>query len=179
MNFVGPQMTFPYSSMNFRTPCLRLGLVLFMVGCLGWGAWGQDAPMGYGNVDGSDGQPRLVLWLDGTSVQTAGNSVTQWNDKSGNDHHFVAETPANRPTFLPTGGPGGKPAVSFDGVDDRLGFANFPLDGNAYTIYFVYKSTDEKFGMFSYATGSQPHEALIHYDNGFKQKHRALEANSA
>lgn len=161
----------------FVTYGIRLGLSVILVGILSLGAMAQDAPMGYGNAEGSGGQPRLVLWLDGTSVQTSGTAVTQWNDKSGNNHHFVAETADNRPTFLPTGGPGGKPAVSFDGVDDRLGFANFPLDGNAYTIYFVYKSTDDKFGMFSYATGAQAHEALIHYDNGFKQKHRALEAN--
>src|SRR5690554_150045 len=139
---------------------------------------GQYGPMGIGNADGSNGQPRLLLWLDGSSAQVTGGKVIQWNDKSGNNHHFTASG-SNQPTFSATGGPAGKSAVSFDGIDDRMGFSGFPLSGNGYTIYFVYKSNDDKFGIFSYATENQPHEVLIHYDNGFYQKHRNDEQSRA
>lgn len=137
-------------------------------------AHGQYGPMGIGNKDGSDGQPHLLLWLDASSVQTnSSNELIQWSDKSGNNFHFVPAGSQN-PVFLPTGGPSGKAAVRFNG-NDRIKTTNFPLSGNGYSIYIVYKSSDNKFGLFSYSTSAHPQEVVIHAENDkFYQKHRAV-----
>lgn len=42
----------------------------------------------------------LTLWLDAAdtgSISESGGSVTQWNDKSGNNYHAVQATAANQP----------------------------------------------------------------------------------
>src|SRR5690554_2838846 len=146
--------------------------LLFLLALMPVLTMGQYGPMGIGNGDGSNGQPKLLLWLDANSAQVTAGKVTQWNDKSGNGHHFTASG-TNQPTFEPTAGPAGKPAIRFDGIDDRMVFSGFPLSGNGYTVYFVYKTNDDKFGIFSYGNSNEPHEVLIHYDNQFYQKHRS------
>ncbi|NEN23179.1 T9SS type A sorting domain-containing protein [Cryomorpha ignava] len=135
----------------------------------------QTGPLGIGNGDGSASptgyaQPRLLLWLDGSDVIRDGsNNVIQWTDQSGNDHHFTA-TGINRPTFQAAGGPSGTPCLLFDGADNRLVCSGFEFPSSGYSIYFVIKSNDSKYGIFSYATASEPHEVNIYNDNGFRQQ---------
>src|SRR5690554_7093432 len=64
----------------------------------------QEGPMGIGNKDGTPTsagpQPKLLLWLDGSSARGLENGeptkyqtqmpVDVWLDKSGNDHHFYS-----------------------------------------------------------------------------------------
>lgn len=62
----------------------------------------------------------LQLWLDAADASTftlSGSNVSQWNDKSGNARHVLQATSANQPTKTTLGG---KPVVSFDGVNDFL-----------------------------------------------------------
>ncbi len=138
---------------------------------------GQYGPMGIGNADGSDApsgyaQPRLVLWLDGSSSATQGNgaAVSTWNDKSGNNHHFTA-TGANRPIFRSTLGPSSTKCLEFDGVDDRMSCPNFDFSGSEFSIYFVIKTNDSEYGLFSYAVSdSDADELLIYNTSGIRQK---------
>ncbi|MCA1764548.1 MAG: hypothetical protein LC664_16370, partial [Flavobacteriales bacterium] len=130
-------------------------LLCVFFGCISQSG-AQYGPMGFGNADGSEApagyeQPRLLLWLDGSDVNTtSGNEVVQWNDQSGNDHHFTTSAAANRPTFQATTGPAGTPCLSFDGVDDRLVCSDFELGSDAFTIYYIIKTNDGDFGLFSY-----------------------------
>ena len=156
--------------MNKLIRIIYLGLILI----LPYVAIAQTGPMGIGNANGSNGQQQLLLWLACDSVEVSGGYVDTWYDKSGNERNFTA-TGSNRPTFHATGGPSGKAFIQFDGIDDRMSSSGFPLSGNGYSVYFIYKSNDSKFGMFSYASAAHEHEVLIHYDGGFYQKHRASE----
>ena len=135
----------------------------------------QYGPMGIGNKNGTPTaagpQPRLLLWLDGSSPaqQTNNGLVSTWNDKSGNEHHFTASG-SNRPKFLAAGGPSGTPCLSFDGVDDRMICTDFEFPGSGYSIYFVIKTSDNNYGLFSYATPSQPYETVIYNNAGLHQR---------
>lgn len=66
--------------------------------------------------------PGCRVWLDasdGNSVTSSSGSVSQWNDKSGNNIHFTQATAANQPT---TGAVtrNNRNAISFDGSTDHL-----------------------------------------------------------
>ena len=71
----------------------------------------------------------LALWLDAedtASITLNGSTVSQWNDKSGNDppRNFSQGTLTNQPTYSETGMLG-KPAVVFDGTDDFMSLLDF------------------------------------------------------
>ena len=64
----------------------------------------------------------LVVWFDANDASTItlnGATVSQWSDKSINLRNITQATTANQPTFLATG-LNSKPAISFDGTNDRL-----------------------------------------------------------
>ena len=128
---------------------------------LGQGALAQYGPGGIGNADGSNGQPRLLLWLDGSSVEYNGsNVVTKWNDKSGNGQDFLPAAGANI-TYV-ANALNTNPGVAFDGgINSYLKRDNFESPTDEFTIYIVYQSTDSRFGLFNYSVGSNPNELLI------------------
>ena len=67
----------------------------------------------------------LALWLDANDASTItlnGSNVSQWDDKSGNNHHVIQATSSAQPTYQPTGFVG-KPTVYFDDTDDVLACA--------------------------------------------------------
>jgi hypothetical protein len=62
------------------------------------------------------------MWLDAADANTihhSSNSVTQWDDKSGNDNHATQTTSSKQPILTPNG-LNGKPYVTFDGSNDSL-----------------------------------------------------------
>jgi hypothetical protein len=64
--------------------------------------------------------PGCVLWLKADDgVQTNGNIVTNWLDRSGLNNHAFQTNVSWRPT-LSGNSIGGRPAIIFDGVDDYL-----------------------------------------------------------
>jgi hypothetical protein len=56
--------------------------------------------------------PLCALWLDAADRNSISSNVTQWNDKSGNNRHFVAAGSSLTPTFSNTGFLGA-PGVQF------------------------------------------------------------------
>jgi hypothetical protein len=83
----------------------------------------------------------MNLWLDATDSSTitaSSNSVSQWRDKSGSNHHFEQSTAGNQPT---TGSASinGKNAMSFDG-SDRMTNDNISFTGT-HSIYVVASSS--------------------------------------
>ena len=73
----------------------------------------------------------LVLRLEADSGLTfsAGTSVSQWDDQSGQGNHLFVG--GGTPTLQSTGSPSAAPCISFDGVDDFLSRENAtnPLTG--------------------------------------------------
>jgi hypothetical protein len=63
-----------------------------------------------------------ALWLDAADVSTItlnGSTVSQWNDKSGNNRHVSQATTGQQPTWNATG-LNSKPILTFDGSNDVL-----------------------------------------------------------
>src|SRR5690554_4405825 len=133
----------------------------------------QEGPMGIGNKDGTPTsagpQPKLLLWLDGSSARgldTNGEptlyqnnmSVDVWLDKSGNGFHFYLSDEGNyNPVLMTVGGPDATPSLEFrnpnlPNFSKHFVCENFSLPEDGYTIYFVIKSNQDKYGIFSYAS---------------------------
>lgn len=79
----------------------------------------------------------LKLWLDASQItgKNDGDSISSWNDFSGNSNHATQSTGSLQPLYK-TGIKNGKPAVLFDGVDDILATGT-GLAGGAKTIFVV------------------------------------------
>jgi hypothetical protein len=77
---------------------------------------------------------------DTATITESGGSVSQWNDKSGNNRHVTQGTGIKQPT---TGSEtkNGRNVIVFDGTNDELTGATSALARNvaALTIYIVYK----------------------------------------
>ena len=79
----------------------------------------------------------LALWLDAedtASIILNGSNVSQWNDKSGNDHHVIQSTSSAQPTYQPTGFVG-KPTVFFDDSDDLMACATTNVSSQGDLFY--------------------------------------------
>ncbi len=89
--------------------------------------------------------PELVLWLRADQgLETDQTSrVTRWNDSSLQHHVATPQSTASAP-FKVVGGPGGNPAVRFDGVDDGLVIPDSAAlsFGSAMTCLAVVRVTD-------------------------------------
>src|SRR6266545_730699 len=77
-------------------------------------------------------------WVAGQGEVLNGTGVAQWNDYSGNGNHLIQATAANQPTFSPVAGPNNRPAILFDGVNDRLvnTLLDLPAPGTTPTFYW-------------------------------------------
>jgi hypothetical protein len=83
----------------------------------------------------------LALWLDANDASTItlnGSTVSQWNDKSGNNRNFTQGSATNQPTYNATG-LNNKPALILD-IDDIMS-GNVPID-DPMSVYSVAQLTD-------------------------------------
>ena len=90
------------------------------------GRWSFDDDNFSSSVDFSN----LKLWLDANDSSTiihSSDSVSQWNDKSGNDNHALQSTTANQPTITSTG-------IQFDGSNDGFTLTNDISEANLYVF---------------------------------------------
>jgi hypothetical protein len=91
--------------------------------------------------------PALIttaLWLDAadaSTVTTVSGAVSQWNDKSGNGRNATQATAGSRPTVA-SASQNSLNGISFDGVDDRLGFSSAIL-GTTHSLFILFKPTIE------------------------------------
>ena len=70
----------------------------------------------------SPSQITTALWLDAADASTVtlnGSTVSQWNDKSGNERHATQATAGNQPTYL-TNEINGKSVLDWDGSTDSM-----------------------------------------------------------
>jgi hypothetical protein len=83
----------------------------------------------------------LILWLSSRSITglVDTNTVTTWNDLSGQDNHVTQATSGKRPQYR-INRHGSVPAVVFDGVDDVMATASGILSGlTGYTVIHLMK----------------------------------------
>lgn len=82
----------------------------------------------------------LQLWLDASDSSTItlnGSTVSQWNDKSGNDYHVSQGTASNQPTYVESA-LNSKNTVRFDGAGDGLiNTIDTPVGGSTNRTVFV------------------------------------------
>ncbi|NLU19240.1 MAG: hypothetical protein GXW89_00890 [Phycisphaerae bacterium] len=86
----------------------------------------------------------LALWLraDGGVVESGG-AVSQWLDLSGHARNAVQSDPASRPLLL-NDMVNGRPAVSFDGLNDYLTF-DLPINGlTGMSLFLVAANTQDQ-----------------------------------
>ena len=84
----------------------------------------------------------VELWLDANDSSTItlnGSTVSQWDDKSGNNYHISQATASNQPAYV-TSVLNSKNIVRFDGVNDIMSNASAqPVAGSASrTIFYVF-----------------------------------------
>ncbi len=98
-----------------------------------WGAWTNVAQQtGGGAWTPLELGASLALWLDADDASTItlnGSTVSQWSDKSGNNHHVTQATAAAQPTYEAAAFQG-KPTLSFDDTDDMLAVASSTVSAN-------------------------------------------------
>ena len=87
----------------------------------------------------------LQLWLDADDSETItlnGSTVSQWDDKSGNDYHVSQSTASYQPTYTASA-LNSKSVVSFDGSNDVLRNNSVtPVSGSSSrTVFVVYNVT--------------------------------------
>jgi hypothetical protein len=73
-----------------------------------------------------------ACWLDAadeSTVARSGNSVSQWQDKSGNARHANQTTPANQPTYI-SSGLNSLGLIDWDGSNDAM-----TIDGGATPLH--------------------------------------------
>lgn len=97
--------------------------------------------------------PGLLLWLDAGRITglNDGDSVSQWNDVSGNANHWAQATISKQPTYE-TNELNGGPIVRFDGVDDVLEHAGLDF-GSSYTLFAVFAYQGTSNGPLFYGSG--------------------------
>ena len=93
----------------------------------------------------------LRIWLDASNIDgsknstlTDGGPVAAWADKTENGNNATQTEAARQPTYVATSGLNGRPALRFDGGDDRLMLgdlsAQFPT---AATFFAVIKPNND------------------------------------
>ncbi|PWD99771.1 T9SS type A sorting domain-containing protein [Marinilabilia rubra] len=95
-----------------------LGIIIFSM--FSFSGVAQTGPGGIGNVNGDDGQPILLFWLNADSLSLSDNdNVSVWNDLSGNSYDFSQAQISEQPVFK-TSSINGHSAIEFDGSDMSL-----------------------------------------------------------
>lgn len=149
------------TKLNAKKQKLTIYAVMLLLSSFGLNA--QTGPGGVGNPDGSNGQPRVVLWLDASTLGLAdGADVSSWNDLSGNNNHATQATTNNMPVFQ-TNIIGTMPTVRFrpttpNRTQTWLEYDGSYLVGSPYSIFAVTARRSLGFKMIlggSVTTGNQ------------------------
>jgi len=110
----------------------------------------QDTPGGIGDATGSNGQPRLVLWLLPDSLGLSdGSDVLTWKDYSGNGYDLTAES-ATSPVFIENS-LNGHDFLQFSKDNNRIIRSPFDIPSRAVSVFMVLKTSDSNDGILSYA----------------------------
>nr|WP_321405308.1 hypothetical protein [uncultured Carboxylicivirga sp.] len=122
----------------------------------------QNGPGGIGNKDGSDGNPRIVLWLDGESLGLSENDyITNWTDLSGNGNDLSQSDEILSPIFR-EGVLNGNSIAEFSQSNNRIRRLNFDMPDEAISTFIVARTANSTEAFISYAVASQDNEYLVY-----------------
>jgi hypothetical protein len=101
--------------------------------------------------------PDMKFWFraDGITGLVDTDPVASWTDSSGNGRTATQTTAGRKPTYR-TNIQNGKPAVLFDGVDDRMSFTTTGQQSD-WSVFLAYRCTDVTTNTLNYVvtqTGS-------------------------
>lgn len=118
----------------------------------------------------------LQLWLDAAdceSITLNGGTVSQWDDKSGNNYHMTQTTASQQPT-LKLNHTNGYDSIYFDGTNDifnntgiAIDFASNPTGLNNFTFFGVFKATGVSGGTNMLGFGSSSSASMIRIGYGY------------
>jgi hypothetical protein len=154
------------------------------------GSGGGDGSAGTGgadndgaaDADGAAGSAPvtrgLLLWLDATTGVTKDSRgfVASWGDRSGDELDAVQLVEAARPKLVDVGG---RPALEFDGVDDRLnlpaGFGNWQA---GLTVFIVMRPAADACGqVLNFSNGPEVDDVSFHVESGFAFLYEVVDPN--
>lgn len=102
----------------------------------------------------------LALWLDADDARTItlnGSTVSQWNDKSGNNRNVAQATAANQPAYT-SNVLNQKPVLRFNHLNDQFlsNTGTFTLSGGAVLAFVARHSDITMSGNFSTGRAAHP-----------------------
>jgi hypothetical protein len=110
--------------------------------------------------------PNLALWLDASDAATitldGSNTVSQWNDKSGNARHASQATTTLRPSYTVGGQINGVTCPKFDGTDDRLVTTSYSISQPT-TVIIAFRPQATKLGVI--VDGTTNRQRVYHNSN--------------
>lgn len=128
-----------------------------------------------------------ALWLDANDASTItlnGSTVSQWNDKSGNGRNASQPTAVSQPTYT-VAGLNSKPAISFNGGTNILGFNDQSLGKNvgalSYFIVFIANApaaTDYRALFDLHTNGATDRASLYPRTNALEAGGRRLDSDA-
>lgn len=123
---------------------IRIFTVLLLSLTVTNGLIAQTGPAGVGNSDGTNNQPKNILWVDASTLGLSnGANVSSWTDLSGNTNNATQATTDNMPIFK-TDMINGLPVVRFrpttvpDGINRTKTYLNFNGDALALSPYSIF-----------------------------------------
>lgn len=110
---------------------LKQTLLISVLQLITIAGFSQTGPGGVGNSEGTNGQPKNILWLDASKLGLAdGADVSTWTDLSGNTNNATQTTTNNMP-IMATGIINGKPVVRFRPTTPNRTQTYLQYDGSA------------------------------------------------
>jgi hypothetical protein len=101
---------------------IPLGAASFASWNIGWSAGVNDSIYKWVGLPSVIPTAGLQMWLRAdTGVDTLNGTVSRWHDQSGNGNDVI-QTNTSRQPLLVANTLNGKPVISFDGLNDKLGF---------------------------------------------------------
>jgi hypothetical protein len=131
----------PYNPL-FRTFSPSFFLLLFLLTSVTTFAQNKPGPAGVGNQLGTNGQPKIALWLDASTLSLSdGEDISSWTDVSGNDNHATQANTANMPVYV-SNILNNKPGIRFrpatpNRTQTFLEYDGSHFIGNPYAIFAV------------------------------------------
>ena len=118
-----------------------------------------------GFIDGELDTDTLNTFCSGTN-----GFVATWYDQSGNGYDSINATASEQPKIYDSSTgvilENGKPAVSFDGVDDRLGTDIIPDENQPFTAFFVRRYLNIAGTFVGLSVDSTPNTGYAEIANG-------------
>jgi hypothetical protein len=100
---------------------------------------------------------------DSSTITMLGNNVSEWADKSGNNHHLQQASASNQPSYV-LSSQNGKNIIRFSGTD-YLDIQSVNINDSGFAIFMVFKYSSDRGAVINFHN-SDFHSILP--DHGFR-----------